>query len=167
MDSFVFGLHVGLIPAHAGKTCHLLADRRPAWAHPRSRGENKAVNAMNVARLGSSPLTRGKRAWSCSFLLRPGLIPAHAGKTVRLVSPRTLVGAHPRSRGENRLRGLEGFLSVGSSPLTRGKPPPESVNLIMCGLIPAHAGKTESAYECLSVCGAHPRSRGENHSHSI
>ena len=53
-----------------------------------------------------------------------------------------MVGAHPRSRGENH-EGTEivGFI-VGSSPLTRGKPRA----VLRLGperrLIPAHAGKT-------------------------
>ena len=51
----------GLIPAHAGKTCDLGADRLRAGAHPRSRGENGGCQVLSGFVLGSSPLTRGKR----------------------------------------------------------------------------------------------------------
>ena len=50
-----------LIPAHAGKTWRRRAWRRPAPAHPRSRGENLSTYQACVGRAGSSPLTRGKR----------------------------------------------------------------------------------------------------------
>ena len=76
---------VGLIPAHAGKTRN--ADDGPAGhgAHPRSRGENAGGVSVTAYDLGSSPLTRGKQHQG--RLERPdvGLIPAHAGKTDRLV----------------------------------------------------------------------------------
>ena len=50
----------GLIPAHAGKTSSSLGPVRPAWAHPRSRGENSAGMSAAASSAGSSPLTRGK-----------------------------------------------------------------------------------------------------------
>ena len=51
----------GLIPAHAGKTLHNPAHRSASTAHPRSRGENRALTRLFVKDGGSSPLTRGKR----------------------------------------------------------------------------------------------------------
>ena len=72
-------------------------------AHPRSRGENAALDKEGAGVEGSSPLTRGKRGASGDVLEMEGLIPAHAGKTSSAV---TLATALP-----------------GSSPLTRGKPP--------------------------------------------
>ena len=55
--------HVGLIPAHAGKTVECMGGHQVLEAHPRSRGEN---------RLATRPRRRRTR-----------LIPAHAGKTRR------------------------------------------------------------------------------------
>ena len=70
---------------------------------------------------GSSPLTRGKYVARASDGVGAGLIPAHAGK-MWLVDPKLLqAGAHPRSRGENNIRGDLGVTPEGSSPLTRGK----------------------------------------------
>ena len=90
-----------LIPAHAGKTS-IVSSRFRAWrAHPRSRGENSLWFGTDGSTGGSSPLTRGKPLTSISRAVRPGLIPAHAGKTC-LDPQRSSIGtAHPRSRGEN------------------------------------------------------------------
>ena len=52
----------------------------------------------------------------------------------------------------------------GSSPLTRGKHVHLSNFLTVCGLIPAHAGKTPPRSAGLTGAWAHPRSRGENFS---
>ena len=52
----------------------------------------------------------------------------------------------------------------GSSPLTRGKLTPRPAALALCGLIPAHAGKTSPHASMSRAMRAHPRSRGENNS---
>ena len=70
--------------------------------------------------------------------------------------------AHPRSRGENEYLKRGSFISPGSSPLTRGKPVAVSSHEPVCGLIPAHAGKTGHVNNGLVGDRAHPRSRGEN-----
>ena len=112
--------------------------------------------------MGSSPLTRGKHGGGLSCIWRGGLIPAHAGKTRYARRPIARREAHPRSRGENNLRGALPKQRNGSSPLTRGK----RRTPVRCNsrirLIPAHAGKTFR--RPTSICGtwAHPRSRGEN-----
>ena len=135
-----------LIPAHAGKTrgcrCRVSGD----GAHPRSRGENCRRIARPVSGRGSSPLTRGKRFFLPSHLWMWGLIPAHAGKTTRLVSRSPPTTAHPRSRGENAAGRLTGEDREGSSPLTRGKLSSLPVSSLGVRLIPAHAGKTAWAH---------------------
>ena len=72
------------------------------------------------------------------------------------------MSAHPRSRGENEVRGLLETLSSGSSPLTRGKRIDTATSIGRMGLIPAHAGKTTTTHRTRSLSRAHPRSRGEN-----
>ena len=72
---------MGLIPAHAGKTLTGMVADTDAGAHPRSRGENNALNWSDISGLGSSPLTRGKQIVVPQFGHSNGLIPAHAGKT--------------------------------------------------------------------------------------
>ena len=131
-----------LIPAHAGKTPHLRVRPGRHRAHPRSRGENVGhVNAWSET-AGSSPLTRGKRIFAPGLRVRVGLIPAHAGKTRHRPGGCCRGGAHPRSRGENRISRLTGSGGMGSSPLTRGKLRFRLPEARRRGLIPAHAGKT-------------------------
>ena len=70
--------------------------------------------------------------------------------------------AHPRSRGENHTRSNCALWATGSSPLTRGKRAARSGRPGRCGLIPAHAGKTQRDMAVRRCRRAHPRSRGEN-----
>ena len=131
-------------------------------AHPRSRGENMRLTAPSDATLGSSPLTRGKRAalgWGRSVR---GLIPAHAGKTWETSAASPMDRAHPRSRGENYQYHLIRYQPSGSSPLTRGKPLTYNSAEGANRLIPAHAGKTRPETPTTQSRPAHPRSRGEN-----
>ena len=136
--------------------------RRGNRAHPRSRGENDDVLVRGFGREGSSPLTRGKRPGLGLLLRRPGLIPAHAGKTASMRRDSTVHWAHPRSRGENH--GVQSRIvnQTGSSPLTRGKRVPPQRHGEAKGLIPAHAGKTRTRSARATRNRAHPRSRGEN-----
>ena len=112
---------LGLIPAHAGKTTPQQGLHATPRAHPRSRGENTIKPLARERLQGSSPLTRGKPSpkWISPLGLR--LIPAHAGKTIRLRVPLSSRRAHPRSRGENAMAKGKISAEEGSSPLTRGK----------------------------------------------
>ena len=112
--------------------------------------------------MGSSPLTRGKPRQDKGRCPHRGLIPAHAGKTQDKGGNVMGERAHPRSRGENEYLKRGSFISPGSSPLTRGKPVAVSSHEPVCGLIPAHAGKTGHVNNGLVGDRAHPRSRGEN-----
>ena len=155
-------IDVGLIPAHAGKTPARPAGQRTPGAHPRSRGENFRGGGRGCRLGGSSPLTRGKLERAAELLKITGLIPAHAGKTVRGHADPTAAGAHPRSRGENSAPASAVLIAWGSSPLTRGKLVNVLVGQTRSGLIPAHAGKTVVSGGGLPSGRAHPRSRGEN-----
>ena len=73
----------GLIPAHAGKTGTLTSAYCRPQAHPRSRGENVGQTMPLPLSTGSSPLTRGKPHGSTFRCCCVGLIPAHAGKTLK------------------------------------------------------------------------------------
>ena len=154
--------HVGLIPAHAGKTNEVIIFGPFLWAHPRSRGENCMCVLFLCRLLGSSPLTRGKPSACGHADSARGLIPAHAGKTIFVFVHHCNLWAHPRSRGENSVLPARGRVTSGSSPLTRGKRPPGIHAGTRRGLIPAHAGKTRRAGRRGRRCRAHPRSRGEN-----
>ena len=132
----------GLIPAHAGKTLSVCCLSVLCWAHPRSRGENRAGGKPQLSARGSSPLTRGKPSSRSRAKPVRGLIPAHAGKTRSDHGRRNRPWAHPRSRGENHCCHARRFLVKGSSPLTRGKLLFTDGCEIPSRLIPAHAGKT-------------------------
>ena len=95
-----------------------------------------------IAAAGSSPLARGKHGGDRKRRQGSRLIPARAGKTDLAVSGRLAAGAHPRSRGENRLPGHCYTALSGSSPLARGKPVFRTAWTADNGLIPARAGKT-------------------------
>ena len=151
-----------LIPAHAGKTPQPEVSKWGTTAHPRSRGENAGSNRRLRQRVGSSPLTRGKRPRRARGWAVLGLIPAHAGKTLPMGTGGSSAAAHPRSRGENALDRKRAITTRGSSPLTRGKPWRCCRSLVDQGLIPAHAGKTGATPLATVRRQAHPRSRGEN-----
>ena len=71
-----------------------------------------------------------------------GLIPAHAGSTVRQLSQWPAHTAHPRSRGEHYKLKTDIKAAEGSSPLTRGAQDGRLGRLDVDRLIPAHAGST-------------------------
>ena len=151
-----------LIPAHAGKTFHHAERICPSKAHPRSRGENGRCICWRRGRDGSSPLTRGKPGVEIGDHSAHRLIPAHAGKTLVLVSVVRCWTAHPRSRGENYKADCTTCALCGSSPLTRGKLVRTPCTFASRRLIPAHAGKTSNNAVWAEEVEAHPRSRGEN-----
>ena len=111
---------------------------------------------------GSSPLTRGKRQGHAHEGSHRGIIPAHAGKTTRNIRRACPMRDHPRSRGENVAALITVIVSLGSSPLTRGKRVSRLSRRRLSGIIPAHAGKTARERDAHGGVGDHPRSRGEN-----
>ena len=152
----------GLIPTHAGKTGGSITLSNSTRAHPHSRGENHGVQSRIVNQTGSSPLTRGKPYKTAYTPKALRLIPTHAGKTCAPSPASGLTAAHPHSRGENSWLPSLTRTTLGSSPLTRGKPRRGVARHQPDGLIPTHAGKTVSALDTHRQAEAHPHSRGEN-----
>ena len=111
----------GSSPLTRGKPSGSRRTRALLTAHPRSRGENIWGSPTAGVYKGSSPLTRGKLRHQAQNVQPTGLIPAHAGKTVREPPSIATARAHPRSRGENVHGHVAGERQDGSSPLTRGK----------------------------------------------
>ena len=91
----------GLIPACAGKTLAAEAQSGMDRAHPRVCGENPRPAGRMVAKVGSSPRVRGKPVRRMSLRPAERLIPACAGKTMRLLHRQKRTWAHPRVCGEN------------------------------------------------------------------
>ena len=151
-----------LIPAWAGKTRPKRPTRTWLPAHPRVGGENNWLPADYARLAGSSPRGRGKRWAQQASSCGEGLIPAWAGKTVRvslLVFPPT---AHPRVGGENDPHREGSHAQYGSSPRGRGKRDVGGVRAGRRGLIPAWAGKTSTRWPVATRTPAHPRVGGEN-----
>ena len=91
-----------------------------------------------------------------------GLIPACAGKTLRIAFRRGRGWAHPRVCGENETRPRTRGGGAGSSPRVRGKPVFWPPAVRSHRLIPACAGKTGRNTESCCAARAHPRVCGEN-----
>ena len=151
-----------LIPAWAGKTRRSTGRRRCCPAHPRMGGENPLRRHHPAPGGGSSPHGRGKllRSYRGCFVSR--LIPAWAGKTMRITLNSTSLTAHPRMGGENNRPHVSERVHQGSSPRGRGKPPMRHQRPPKDRLIPARAGKTMRATAGTTRRRAHPRAGGEN-----
>ena len=74
-----------------------------------------------------------------SFLLT-GIIPALAGNTYYAPSNEALISDHPRSRGEYANEVVDAAKKQGSSPLSRGKLPPD-----LCTRVTPVPGEQESS----------------------
>ena len=151
-----------IIPAHAGSTSRPRPASFPAPDHPRSRGEHPDNTHHTLDPDGSSPLTRRALVRGLRRRIRRGIIPAHAGSTVRNSTRGVTLSDHPRSRGEHlvfpRVRGKD----EGSSPLTRGALALRIRGSVKLGIIPAHAGSTMHTSSNRPRLADHPRSRGEH-----
>ena len=137
-----YGRRLRLIPACAGKTRVFLLSFIDPGAHPRVCGENGTQWVPTLVSLGSSPRVRGKlwrvRKKSCHRV------------------------AHPRVCGENGMVLRSAYPYAGSSPRVRGKLKKSGDIFAIGRLIPACAGKTDSALLWESPSRAHPRVCGEN-----
>ena len=151
-----------LIPACAGKTTQSRLGGEEHRAHPRMRGENEQKKHSISAPVGSSPHARGKPGISIASVPGVGLIPACAGKTVRMGSLARDAGAHPRMRGENIHSQRRWQPRFGSSPHARGKLTDFTKGFFGPGLIPACAGKTEPKDVLKDLLtGSSPHARGK------
>ena len=105
---------------------------------------------------------RGKQGKPMPATTPTRLIPAHAGKTDADSALMHLRRAHPRACGENSHGDASHCVAAGSSPRMRGKPLFYRHGEPIGGLIPAHAGKTETSTARRAHVWAHPRACGEN-----
>ena len=127
-------------------------------------GENISASVAAWFASGSSPRVRGKLLHDCfnSSIIR--LIPACAGKTLRLSLRWGVARAHPRVCGENAVERIPEGCPLGSSPRWRGKQRRRQGYPQRRRLIPALAGKTPSGKPLRNNPRAHPRAGGENES---
>jgi len=92
--------------------------------------------------MGSSPHTRGTLISVFPTIKKLGIIPAHAGNTMRAIVLQAEKKDHPRTRGEHQKRQLVTYMYPGSSPHTRGTHDTLGKRPPIFGIIPAHAGNT-------------------------
>ena len=89
-----------------------------------------------------------------------GIIPAHAGLTIRLVGRLCGRWDHPRACGAHVRPILSLNSRWGSSPRMRGSQVVVPLDGAGCGIIPAHAGLTAVCCFLLFSCRDHPRACG-------
>ena len=156
------GMVFGPIPAGAGETTLIRSNGITHRAYPRWRGGNIIAEVAGHEQPGLSPLARGKRSRrsGCSHCLGP--IPAGAGETLWRGSKLVVSGAYPRWRGGNGLPATTVHLSLGLSPLARGKLADCAQHGCRVGPIPAGAGETKRRCCLPRSKRAYPRWRGGN-----
>ncbi len=151
----------GIIPAHAGLTSSEYTAYRADRDHPRACGAHKQIEATGDPELGSSPRMRGSLMKQAVERRLLGITPAHAGLTGRSTALIPAAKDHPRACGAHFQLWKRARKSKGSSPRMRGSRflLLEVVNNV--GIIPAHAGLTESLYHAIyNLIGSSPRMRG-------
>ena len=128
--------------------------------HPRSRGVYRVLPLLRLMGSGSSPLARGLPSGDPNQLSIGRIIPARAGFTISSAACTGESQDHPRSRGvydaTNKFKNTLG----GSSPLARGLPAGQGLELRGHRIIPARAGFTSLTCTRLPPSTDHPRSRG-------
>ena len=90
----------GITPAYAGKSVRLCPMCQWRRDHPRVCGEKICEGLGCRGALGSPPRMRGKGLLSKKCLLRGGITPAYAGKSVRILQLLRVDKDHPRVCGE-------------------------------------------------------------------
>ena len=110
-----------ITPAHAGKTIRQARQCSCAPDHPRACGENRKEAVMRRVHVGSPPRMRGKRFRDSLQIRHIRITPAHAGKTLLILTMVNIGSDHPRACGENPPKTTNFLSGLGSPPRMRGK----------------------------------------------
>ena len=156
---------MGIIPAHAGNTFSYARWTPNTRDHPRTCGEHLAARWCCPSPLGSSPHMRGTLLPGDHFIGKLRIIPAHAGNTSSIVTPKYSDKDHPRTCGEHKLEWCGLRLGAGSSPHMRGTLCDRVHHGQRFGIIPAHAGNTVIWMPWIRPGRDHPRTCGEHVCH--
>ena len=76
-------VHLGITPAHAGKSALMKAPGVRSGDHPRTCGEKATLKDIGGNSAGSPPHMRGNDYNQVSAVLYEGITPAHAGKSMK------------------------------------------------------------------------------------
>ena len=152
----------GIIPAHAGNTDASITQEALRGDHPRACGEHYNLMFDMQTLMGSSPRMRGTRRDFPSPPPLLGIIPAHAGNTRLDLNYFRGERDHPRACGEHGFLKLNFLRDQGSSPRMRGTRLMTSCIMLAPGIIPAHAGNTNTETVREDARRDHPRACGEH-----
>ena len=150
-----------ITPAHAGKSVPHLCSLSIRPDHPRACGEKDFEAQYQKTTEGSPPRMRGKAFLVFLFLTELGITPAHAGKSVIVITGSFGYRDHPRACGEKANRHTSPLLTSGSPPRMRGKGYLIAWWIYLTGITPAHAGKSIMQQIPGMVAQDHPRACGE------
>ena len=153
-------LHIGIIPAHAGHTRRTLPLHGCARDHPRTCGAYYRQCYNVHVPWGSSPHMRGIHAARKATRREGGIIPAHAGHTIRFAAQDIAARDHPRTCGAYLQTCGSASADTGSSPHMRGILSKLLHITADTGIIPAHAGHTVDQRDGIIRYRDHPRTCG-------
>ena len=148
--------------AGAGKTVSVYPSAARASDHPRGCGENRHRTRKGLRSIGSPPRMRGKRRSILYAVPKSRITPADAGKTYRCSAGYHSGKDHPRGCGENTAIAANMPINMGSPPQVRGKPDIFVILILLLGITPAGAGKTDTGISLFGGNRDHPRRCGEN-----
>ena len=152
----------GSIPACAGETLTDCPRQSGIGVYPRLCGGNRPNPMPVLGMMGLSPLVRGKHHLDTTRTRVRGSIPACAGETCGIAVLTADMGVYPRLCGGNYQHLKRLVMSMGLSPLVRGKHAPSWPGLNVSGSIPACAGETHPATSRSPFLGVYPRLCGGN-----
>ena len=112
--------------------------------------------------MGLSPLARGTQARASENSAIVRFIPAGAGNTSSVGSPRLRQPVYPRWRGEHLQLEQKRKSQLGLSPLARGTCSGAGKSVLCLRFIPAGAGNTSRSEGIKSSSPVYPRWRGEH-----
>ena len=138
----VYPISSRIIPAYAGSTASAIARATSTQDHPRIRGEHRGRPRV--------------------YPISSRIIPAYAGSTGPAQKGALDGRDHPRIRGEHIVAWMAKHENAGSSPHTRGAPPPIRHPSAPSRIIPAYAGSTLGRRRHQDRRPDHPRIRGEH-----
>ena len=132
----------GITPAYAGKSRSRRTTVRPLRDHPRVCGEKLGFAWVGPGRAGSPPRMRGKGQSAAEIVVKAGITPAYAGKSVERNVKNLLNWDHPRVCGEKSYVPCFCRRHPGSPPRMRGKEVFIMPYGDISGITPAYAGKS-------------------------
>ena len=150
-----------ITPAWAGKSSALAFSSSASRDHPRVGGEKKDSFTFVFAHEGSPPRGRGKDLRETIQMIKMGITPAWAGKSLSSIATVRSDRDHPRVGGEKGYGCFALSSCRGSPPRGRGK-----VSTCCCASIggritPAWAGKSRQLIPLRFTYADHPRVGGE------